>query len=120
MDFRPFILAGGSGTRFWPRSRRKQPKQLLALDGDRSMLQQTLDRLLTLAPARDCWVITNEWLQPAIAAQLPDVTASQILAEPVARNTAPAAGLAAFLVEREAPDAGRQRSTRAVSMSALT
>ncbi len=103
MDFRPFILAGGSGTRFWPRSRRKHPKQLLSLDGERSMLQQTVDRLLLLAPARNCWVITNDVLLPTIAAQLPQLPAAQILAEPAARNTAPAAALAAFLVEREAP-----------------
>jgi mannose-1-phosphate guanylyltransferase len=105
MDFRPFILAGGSGTRFWPRSRRKHPKQLLSLDGERSMLQQTIDRLLPIAPSVNCWVITNEWLLPTIAAQLPNIPIAQILAEPVSRNTAPAAGLAAFLLEHEAPDA---------------
>lgn len=104
MDFRPFILAGGSGTRFWPRSRRKHPKQVLSLDGERSMLQQTIDRLLPIASAAHCWVITNECLLATIAAQLSGIPAAQILAEPVARNTAPAAGLAAFLLEREAPD----------------
>ncbi|HWF66394.1 MAG TPA: mannose-1-phosphate guanylyltransferase [Acidobacteriaceae bacterium] len=105
MDFRPFILAGGSGTRFWPRSRRKHPKQVLSLDGERSMLQQTVDRLSPVSSPAHCWVVTNEDLLPTIAAQLPDVPSDQILAEPVSRNTAPAAGLAAFLVEREAPDA---------------
>ncbi len=105
MDFRPFILAGGSGTRFWPRSRRKHPKQVLSLDGERSMLQQTVDRLLPIAPSGNCWVIANEWLLPTIATQLPDVPVAQILAEPISRNTAPAAALAAFLLEREAPDA---------------
>lgn len=105
MDFRPFILAGGSGTRFWPRSRRRHPKQVLSLDGERSMLQQTVDRLLPIAPADRFWVITNEELRATIAAQLPDIPAAQVLAEPASRNTAPAAGLAAFLLEREAPDA---------------
>lgn len=105
MDFRPFILAGGSGTRFWPRSRRLHPKQVLALDGDRTMLQQTVERLLPITPAAHCWIITNADLRNVIAEQLPAVPTSQILAEPVSRNTAPAAGLAAFLVEREAPDA---------------
>jgi len=105
MDFRPFILAGGSGTRFWPRSRRKHPKQVLSLDGERSMLQQTADRLLPLTPAKNCWVIANEELLPTIVAQLPGVPSSHVVAEPVARNTAPAAGLAAFLIERESPDA---------------
>jgi mannose-1-phosphate guanylyltransferase len=105
MDFRPFILAGGSGTRFWPRSRRSHPKQVLSLDGERSMLQQTVDRLLRLAASKHIWVLTNELLLPAVAAQLPGVPVAQILAEPVSRNTAPAAGLAAFLLERETPEA---------------
>ncbi|MGB8481096.1 MAG: mannose-1-phosphate guanylyltransferase [Acidobacteriaceae bacterium] len=105
IEFRPFILAGGSGTRFWPRSRRTHPKQMLSLDGERSMLQQTVSRLLPLADSQHIWILTNEWLMPAVEAQLPDVPAAQILAEPVARNTAPAAGLAAFLLERQAPDA---------------
>lgn len=105
MDFRPFILAGGSGTRFWPRSRRKHPKQVLSLDGERTMLQQTIDRLLPLAAYSRCWVIASEPLLPTILQQLPEIPAAQILAEPAARNTAPAAGLAAFLLERESPQA---------------
>ena len=105
LEFRPFILAGGSGTRFWPRSRRTHPKQMLSLDGERSMLQQTVSRLLPLADSQHIWILTNEWLMPAVEKQLPDVPPAQILAEPVARNTAPAAGLAAFLLERQAPNA---------------
>lgn len=105
MDFRPFILAGGSGTRFWPRSRRSHPKQVLSLNGERSMLQQTVDRLLPLATSDHIWVLTNEWLRSTVVTQLPSVPAAQILAEPVPRNTAPAAGLAAFLLERQAPEA---------------
>lgn len=104
-EFRPFILAGGSGTRFWPRSRRTHPKQMLSLNGEQSMLQQTVSRLLPLADSRHVWVLTNEWLLSAVEKQLPDVPSRQILAEPVARNTAPAAGLAAFLLERQSPDA---------------
>ncbi|MGH9617470.1 MAG: mannose-1-phosphate guanylyltransferase [Acidobacteriaceae bacterium] len=105
IDFRPFILAGGSGTRFWPRSRRSHPKQVLSLNGERSMLQETVDRLHPLAISDHIWVLTNEWLMPIVAAQLPTIPGVQILAEPVARNTAPAAGLAAFLLEMQAPDA---------------
>ena len=105
LDFRPFILAGGSGTRFWPLSRRSHPKQLLALNGDRSMLQQTVDRLLPLAAGERMWILTNESLRAPVVAQLPNLPAAQVLAEPVPRNTAPAAGLAAFLLEREAPEA---------------
>ncbi len=103
IDFRPIILAGGSGTRFWPRSRKARAKQVLALDGERTMIQRTVDRLAPLAPPRDIWVITNDLLAGAICGQLDCVPADQIICEPVARNTAPAAGLAAFLVERDAP-----------------
>jgi mannose-1-phosphate guanylyltransferase len=105
IDFRPVILAGGSGTRFWPRSRRAHAKQVLALDGDRSMLQQTVERLAPLAKPEQVWVITNELLAGEIQAQLVGVPAGQIVEEPVARNTAPACGLAAFLVEKSNPDA---------------
>jgi mannose-1-phosphate guanylyltransferase len=96
--FAPVILAGGSGTRFWPRSRRARAKQVLALDGERTMIQQTLDRLLPLASADDIWVITNDFLDDLIAEQLPEVPRKNILSEPCARNTAPASALAAFLL----------------------
>jgi len=105
IDFRPVILAGGSGTRFWPRSRRARAKQVLALDGERSMIQQTVERLKPLAGLGQIWVITNEYLAREIADQLKGVPAGQIVQEPVARNTAPACGLAAFLIERQNPDA---------------
>ena len=105
VDFRPVILAGGSGTRFWPRSRRAHAKQVLALDGERSMIQQTVERLKPLAGLEKAWVITNEYLALEISDQLRGVPASQIIEEPVARNTAPACGLAAFLIERQNPDA---------------
>ncbi|WP_213806202.1 mannose-1-phosphate guanylyltransferase [Granulicella sp. dw_53] len=102
--FAPVILAGGSGTRFWPRSRKSRAKQVLALDGDRTMIQQTLERLLPLANASDVWVVTNDLLAGQISAQLPEVSEEHILSEPAARNTAPACALAAFLLERTAPD----------------
>jgi mannose-1-phosphate guanylyltransferase len=103
--FYPVILAGGRGTRFWPLSRKKRAKQLLALDGKQTMIQQTVARLLPLAPPKKFWVITNEDLRPAIVKQLPKLPKPQVLAEPVGRNTAPAIGLAAFLLLREDPDA---------------
>jgi mannose-1-phosphate guanylyltransferase len=105
VDFRSVILAGGSGTRFWPRSRRAHAKQVLALDGERSMIQQTVERLKPLATLEKTWVITNEYLAHEIADQLPGMPAGQIVQEPVARNTAPACGLAAFLIEKQNPDA---------------
>jgi mannose-1-phosphate guanylyltransferase len=99
------ILAGGRGTRFWPLSRKKRAKQLLALDGKQTMIQQTVTRLLSLAPAKKFWIITNGDLRPAIVQQLPRLPKEQILAEPIGRNTAPAIGLAAFLLVRRDPDA---------------
>ncbi len=105
IEFRPIILAGGSGTRFWPRSRKARAKQVLALDGERTMIQRTVDRLNSLARAEDCWVITNTLLSDTICGQLDAVPEDHVVCEPAARNTAPAAGLAAFLIERSSPDA---------------
>jgi mannose-1-phosphate guanylyltransferase len=104
-NFYPVILAGGRGTRFWPLSRRRRAKQLLALDGNKTMIQQTVARLLGLAQPRRFWIITNGDLRPAIVRQLPALVTRQILAEPVGRNTAPAIGLAAFILMRQNPEA---------------
>jgi mannose-1-phosphate guanylyltransferase len=104
-NFYPVILAGGRGTRFWPLSRKKRAKQLLALDGKKTMIQQTVERLLPLASPKKFWVITNEDLRPAIAKQLSRLPKDQLVAEPVPRNTAPAIGLAAFLLLRQDPTA---------------
>jgi len=98
--FYPVILAGGRGTRFWPLSRKRRAKQLLALDGKKTMIQQTVSRLLPLAPAKRFWVITNQDLHREVTAQLPGLEKNQIIAEPVGRNTAPAIGLAAFILQR--------------------
>jgi mannose-1-phosphate guanylyltransferase len=104
-NFHPVILAGGRGTRFWPLSRQRRAKQLLALDGKQTMIQQTVARLLPLASPARFWVITNEHLQREIIRQLPRLEPKQILAEPAARNTAPAIGLAAFILMNANPDA---------------
>ncbi len=69
--FAPVILAGGSGTRFWPRSRRARAKQVLALDGEQTMIQQTLSRLLPLADAADVWVVTNSLLDESRPPAIP-------------------------------------------------
>lgn len=104
-NFYPVILAGGRGTRFWPLSRKRRSKQLLALDGRRTMIQQTVARLLPLAPPSHCWVITNVDLRREIIRQVPRLRPAQIIAEPVGRNTAPAIGLAAFILLRHDPAA---------------
>ncbi len=102
--FAPVILAGGSGTRFWPRSRKARAKQVLALDGERTMIQQTVDRLIPVAGPAEAWIITNDLLDDLIAEQLPEVPREHILSEPAARNTAPACALAAFLLEKSEPE----------------
>jgi len=103
--FYPIILAGGRGTRFWPLSRKRRAKQLLALDGKHSMIQQTVARLAPLAAPGRFWVITNADLRPAILRQLQKLPRKQIVSEPAGRNTAPAIGLAAFLLLRRDPEA---------------
>jgi mannose-1-phosphate guanylyltransferase len=103
--FYPVILAGGRGTRFWPLSRKRRAKQVLALEGKQTMLQQTVRRLLPLAPPSHFWIITNQDLRPAILKQVPKLAPKQILAEPAGRNTAPAIGLAAFLLLQGDPEA---------------
>jgi mannose-1-phosphate guanylyltransferase len=99
------ILAGGRGTRFWPRSRRAQAKQVLKFFGDRSLIQQTVDRLRPVLPPESIWILTNDYLRAEIVKQLPEVPRKQILAEPAQRNTAPAIGLAAHILQSIDPEA---------------
>src|SRR5215470_16343991 len=99
------ILAGGRGTRFWPLSRRARAKQVLRLFGERSLIQQTVDRLRPVLPPERIWVMTNPHLRAEIVRQLPEVPKEQILAEPAQRNTAPAIGLAAHILQSIDPDA---------------
>jgi mannose-1-phosphate guanylyltransferase len=99
------IMAGGSGTRFWPASRNDTPKQLLRLVGGETMLRQTVDRLGDLAPNDRRLIVTNERLVAATREQLPELPASAIVGEPCKRDTAPCIGLAALLVNRHDADA---------------
>lgn len=99
------ILAGGRGTRFWPRSRTLTPKQLLNFMGDQSLLQQTVERLRSVIPPERVWILTNTYLQKAVQKQLPEVPAAQILAEPAQRNTAPCLALAARVIAEQDPNA---------------
>lgn len=100
------ILAGGSGTRFWPLSRKKTPKQLMSVFGGKSMLQRTVERVLPLKPER-ILVVTNVLQAGETARQLAFVKGDivSIVEEPMGRNTAPAIGLAAAIIEREDPSA---------------
>ncbi len=95
------IMAGGSGTRLWPLSRRRTPKQLLQLVGDTSLLQQTAARLARVVAPHDIYVITSSAHVRATQQQLPQLPADNILGEPLARSTAVAAGLAMVLSRRD-------------------
>ena len=104
------ILAGGRGTRFWPRSRKRHPKQVLSIDpsatdNPRSLIQATVDRLAALIPPERIWILTNDFVRDEIVRQLPEVPPEQIIAEPAQRNTAPAIGLAAHILHSVDPDA---------------
>ena len=102
--FYGLILAGGRGTRFWPRSRRARAKQVLPFFGDRTLIQQTVDRLKPILPPDRLWILTNDHLRAEIVRQLPEVPKRQILAEPAPRNTAPAIGLAAHILHSIDPE----------------
>jgi mannose-1-phosphate guanylyltransferase len=99
------VMAGGSGTRFWPWSREDVPKQLLALVSSRSMLAETVARLRGIVPRENIFVVTGRRHRRRVAAELPGLASSQVLAEPVGRNTAAAIGWASLEIRRSCPDA---------------
>jgi len=99
------LLAGGRGTRFWPRSRVRTPKQLLNIVGDETMLRETVARLEPVVPLKNFWVVTNAKQSAGVRHELRGVPAAQVLAEPVGRNTAAAIGLAAIHLARKHGDA---------------
>ncbi|HEY0703296.1 MAG TPA: sugar phosphate nucleotidyltransferase [Candidatus Acidoferrales bacterium] len=99
------LLAGGRGTRFWPRSRVRTPKQLLNITGGDTLLRETVARLTPVFPARNCWVVTNSEQAAAVRREIPQVPAAHILAEPVGRNTAAAIALAAIHLAHQHGDA---------------
>jgi mannose-1-phosphate guanylyltransferase len=99
------VMAGGSGTRFWPKSRRSRPKQLLKLYGDATMLQQTVERIAPMVAAERIYIITGADQAEAVRAQLPELPAANVVAEPCPRDTAACVGLAARIVARSDPEA---------------
>jgi mannose-1-phosphate guanylyltransferase len=99
------VMAGGGGTRFWPRSRQRHPKQFLTLAGDRSLLQQAYDRIEAQAPPERTWVITGAAYIDETKRQLPDLPADRVVGEPCGRDTAACIGLGAALIALNDPDA---------------
>jgi mannose-1-phosphate guanylyltransferase len=99
------LLAGGRGTRFWPRSRMRTPKQLLNIAGRETMLRETFARLAPIFTSHNFWVVTNAEQSAAVRRELRGVPASHILSEPVGRNTAAAIGLGAIHLAKEYGDA---------------
>ena len=100
-----FIMAGGSGERFWPASRKKTPKHLLRLLGEKTLLEQTLHRFEGVVPPEQIFILTNEAQRAATIATIPAHPPKNIIAEPAKRDTAPAATLATALARRQHPEA---------------
>ena len=101
------IIAGGSGSRFWPKSRENLPKQLLSIVGQETMIQSTVGRISPLIPVENIWVITNEQHALETCYQLKNFgfSPSQLLTEPIARNTSAAIGYSAKILSQSNPDA---------------
>lgn len=99
------IMAGGGGTRFWPRSRQAKPKQFLALAGDQTLLQQAVERIEALVPPERTWIITGADYVAETARQLPALPPDRVIGEPCGRDTAACIGLGAALIAHDDPDA---------------
>jgi len=99
------IMAGGSGTRFWPQSRRTRPKQLLHITGENTMIRATVERILPEAPFQRIMVVTRTLHADEIRNQLPELQPEMVVEEPVGRNTAPCIALAAYKIRKKDPDA---------------
>lgn len=98
-------MAGGIGARFWPRSKKKSPKQLLKIIGERTMIQETFTRLNGLVPRENILIVTNETQKPGIIEQLPEIPVENIIVEPFGRNTAACIGLASIIIQQRTQDA---------------
>ena len=98
------IMAGGSGTRFWPASRKARPKQFLPLAGGVPLIQATVDRVAGIAGPERTWIVTNPVQAAALPEVMPDFPMERVIVEPEARDTAPCVGLAAAMVHRQDPE----------------
>ena len=105
MKLYAIIMAGGIGSRFWPRSKKKIPKQLLKIFGDNTMIQDTVERINPVVSKENILIVTNETQRPGIREQLPDLPEENIIVEPFGRNTAACIGLASIVIQQRDPDA---------------
>src|SRR4051794_16175642 len=99
------IMAGGGGTRFWPRSRQRRPKQFLTLGGERTLIQQAVERIEAAVPPQRTWVITAGVHRDEASRQLSALPPDRIIGEPCGRDTAACIGLGAALIARQDPTA---------------
>lgn len=105
MNIYALIMAGGVGSRFWPRSKKALPKQLLKIFGDSTMIQATVERIDDLVDRNNIFIITNEIQAPEVKNQLKDIPQENIIVEPFGRNTAAAIGLASIIIKAKDPEA---------------
>jgi len=98
------IIAGGSGTRFWPESRKRKPKQLLRIFSDRTMVRETVERILPEIPFDRIMIVTTENYSNEIKKEIPEISETMIVAEPRGRNTAPCIALAAYKIFKQDPE----------------
>lgn len=99
------IMAGGKGTRFWPRSRESKPKHLLNIVGDKTIIRETVDRIRPMIPPRKTIIVTGRNHERELIRQLHEIPKENVIIEPAGRNTAPCIGLAALHIKRKSPDA---------------
>lgn len=105
MNVYAVVMAGGVGSRFWPSSREKTPKQLLKIFGEKTMIQDTVERLDGIVQQENIFIVTNKLQKPEIQKQLPQLPSKNIIEEPFGRNTAACIGLSAVILKSCAPDA---------------
>ena len=105
MDLFVVIMAGGVGSRFWPRSKVKKPKQLIRIFGENTMIQDTVNRLEGLVEKENIFIITNQVQQPRVIEQLSELPEENIIAEPFGKNTAACIGLASVLIHKKSKEA---------------
>ena len=98
------IIAGGSGTRFWPYSREKTPKQLLKIVDKTSLIRLTVDRLLSFVKSEKIYIVANRELCKFISDEIPEISRNNFIIEPSGKNTAPAIGLAAIHIYKKDPE----------------